>query len=177
MGEYDHLKEKIRDVPDFPKKGILFHDITTLLKDAGAFKFVIDAFVDKFKDKKIDKVVGIESRGFILGGAIAYHLGCGFVPLRKPGKLPAETEKIEYELEYGKDTIEIHKDAIEKGERCLIVDDLIATGGTIKAAVDLVEKLGGEVLAVGAIIDMPELGGSKKIEKYNIFKMVDYEGD
>lgn len=177
MKHYEHLKEKIRDVPDFPKKGILFHDITTLLKDGPSFTFVIDEFVKHFKEKKIDKVVGIESRGFILGGAIAHALHCGFVPLRKPGKLPAKTEKVEYALEYGTDTIHVHADAIKKGEHCLLVDDLIATGGTIKAGVDLIEKLGGKVIGIGVIIDMPDLGGSRKIKEYELFTMVEYHGD
>jgi len=177
MADYSHIKSKIRDVPDFPKRGILFHDITTLLKDKDAFHFVIREFVKHYSSKNVQKIIGIESRGFILGGAIAHELKVGFVPLRKPGKLPARTISQEYVLEYGTDKLEVHADAIFPGERCVIIDDLIATGGTINAAVKLIEKLGGVVIGVGAIVDMPELGGSKKLVGYELFKLVEYEGD
>ena len=148
----ESIKSKIRTVPHWPKQGIMFRDITTLLKDAQGFKETIDLLYDRYKDKKIDKVIGIESRGFIFGAPLAYLLGCGFVPVRKPGKLPAECESEEYTLEYGKDKIEIHKDAIKKGEKILIVDDLIATAGTAKAARNLLKKLGAEIVECAFII-------------------------
>src|ERR1700690_3794432 len=139
----NHLKGLIREVPDFPKPGILFYDITTLLKDAQGLKSVIDGLSEKFKDQRIDTIVGIEARGFIFAPAVAYALGAGFVPVRKPGKLPAPTERVEYQLEYGTDALEVHRDAIEPGERVLIVDDVLATGGTACAVMKLVERLGG----------------------------------
>ncbi len=176
VGEID-LKGKIRTVPHWPKQGIMFRDITTLLKDPEGFNYVVEQFVNRYKNRKIDVVVGIESRGFILGGVVAKELGVGFVPLRKPGKLPAETEKVEYELEYGKDALEIHKDAISLGQNVLLIDDLLATGGTAKAAVELIEKLGGKIEEIAFIIDLPDLKGSEKLQGYNIFKMVDFEGD
>jgi adenine phosphoribosyltransferase len=173
------IKSRIRTVPHWPKKGIMFRDITTLLKDPVGFKLCIDDFVNRYKDKDIDIVVGIDSRGFILGGAIAYQLGKGFVPVRKKGKLPAATEKEEYELEYGTDVIEIHKDAIEKGQRVLIVDDLIATGGTALAATKLVKKLHGEIVELAFIVDLPDLGGRKKLEHagYAVYSQTSFEGE
>ena len=173
------IKSRIRTVPDWPKQGIMFRDITTLLKDPIGLKFCIDDFVKRYQKKEIDVVVGIDSRGFIIGGALAYVLGKGFVPVRKKGKLPAATEREEYELEYGKDVIEIHKDAIEKGQKVLIVDDLIATGGTALAAARLVKKLHGEVIELAFIVDLPDLGGSKKLEKagYSVYAQTCFEGD
>ena len=160
----DYIKNAIRDVPDFPKKGILFRDITTAIKDKDVMKRMIDEIVDAFKDEKIDYVAGIESRGFIFGMPVAYSLGCGFVPIRKPNKLPAETFSVEYELEYGTDKIEMHKDAIEKGKRVLIIDDLLATGGTAAAACELVKKAG--VLAgLAFVIELTDLKGREKLPK------------
>ncbi|MFA4906326.1 MAG: adenine phosphoribosyltransferase [Candidatus Margulisiibacteriota bacterium] len=173
------IKSRIRTVPHWPKKGIMFRDITTLLKDPVGFKICIDEFIKRYEKRDIDVVVGIDSRGFILGGAIAYLLGKGFVPVRKKGKLPAETEKEEYALEYGTDTIEIHKDAIEKGQKVLIIDDLIATGGTALAAAKLVKKLGGEVVEFGFIVDLPDLGGHKKLEQhgFSVYAQTSFEGE
>lgn len=160
----DYIKNAIRDVPDFPKKGILFRDITTAIKDKDVMKRMIDEIVDAFKDEKIDYVAGIESRGFIFGMPVAYSLGCGFVPIRKPNKLPAETFSVEYQLEYGTDKIEMHKDAIEKGKRVLIIDDLLATGGTAAAACELVKKAG--VLAgLAFVIELTDLKGREKLPK------------
>lgn len=160
----DYIKNAIRDIPDFPKKGILFRDITTAIKDKDVMKRMIDEIVEAFKDEKIDYVAGIESRGFIFGMPVAYSLGCGFVPIRKPNKLPAETFSVEYELEYGTDKIEMHKDAIEKGKRVLIIDDLLATGGTAEAACELVKKAG--VLAgLAFVIELTDLKGREKLPK------------
>lgn len=173
----ESIKSKIRTVPDWPKKGIMFRDITTLLKDAQGFKETIDLLYERYKDKKIDKVVGIESRGFIFGAPLAYLLGCGFVPVRKPGKLPAECVSEEYTLEYGTDKIEIHKDAISKDDKILIIDDLIATGGTIAAAVNLVKKLGGEVVECSFIVDLVDLKGKEKLKNEKVFAVVEFEGE
>jgi len=169
------LKERIRIIEDFPKKGISFKDITTVLKDGEAFKDVIDKIVEIVKDKEIDLVVGPEARGFVLGAPVAYALGVGFVPVRKPGKLPADTLKYEYSLEYGNDALEIHKDAIEPGQRVLIVDDLLATGGTISAVAKLVEELGGVVASMGFVLELTGLNGRKKLEGYDVFSLVQYE--
>lgn len=158
------IKSRIRTVPHWPKPGIMFRDITTLLKDPVGLKLCLDDFINRYAKEDIDIVVGIDSRGFIIGGAIAFSLGKGFVPVRKKGKLPAETEKEEYSLEYGTDVIEIHKDAIEKGQKVLIVDDLLATGGTAMAAAKLVKKLRGEIVEIAFIVDLPDLGGRKKLE-------------
>lgn len=173
------IKSRIRTVPHWPKTGIMFRDITTLLKDAVGLKICIDDFVERYKNKNVDVVVGIDSRGFILGGALAYLLGKGFVPVRKKGKLPAETEREEYTLEYGTDIVEIHKDAIEKGQRVLIVDDLIATGGTAMAAAKLVKKLHGEIIELAFIVDLPDLGGKSKLEKagYSVYAQTSFEGE
>ncbi len=160
----DYIKNAIRDVPDFPKKGILFRDITTAIKDKDVMKRMIDEIVDAFKDEKIDYVAGIESRGFIFGMPVAYSLGCGFVPIRKPNKLPAETFSVEYELEYGTDKIEMHKDAIEKGKRVLIIDDLLATGGTAAAACELVKKA-GVLVGLAFVIELTDLKGREKLPK------------
>lgn len=168
------LKQYIRNVPDFPKKGIIFRDITTLLKDPIALKETIEQLYESTKGLKIDKVVGIESRGFMFGAMLAEKLNVGFVPLRKPGKLPAETEKEFYDLEYGKDSIEIHKDAISKGEKVLVHDDLLATGGTAKAAINLIEKLGGEVVQVLFLVELSFLKGREKLQGHNVKSLVDY---
>jgi adenine phosphoribosyltransferase len=173
----DSIKSKIRTVPHWPKEGIMFKDITTLLKDPDGFKETIDLLFNRYKDKKIDKVVGIESRGFIFGAPLAYLLGCGFVPVRKPGKLPAECESEEYTLEYGKDKIEIHKDAISNGDRVLIVDDLIATAGTASAARNLVKKLGGELVECAFIVELIDLKGRDKLKGENIYSIVEFEGE
>ena len=158
-----NLIQAIRTIPDYPKKGIMFRDITTLLGDAEAFRHAVDALVDPFRNAGVTKVAGIEARGFILGGAIAYHLKAGFVPLRKRGKLPGETYAVEYALEYGVDAMEMHRDALIEGERTLLVDDLIATGGTALAAVDLLRRAGADVIGAGFLIDLPELGGAQKV--------------
>src|SRR6266576_3653004 len=152
--EVDHLKKLIREVPDFPKKGILFYDITTLLKDKAGFKKVVEYLTEKIRPFQPDVVLGIEARGFIFAPALAYNLGAGFVPVRKPKKLPAETERISYELEYGIDTLEIHKDAVQPGMRVVIADDLLATGGTGLATARLVERLGGKVTAISFVIEL-----------------------
>ncbi len=171
------IKSKIRTVPHWPKQGIMFRDITTLLKDAQGFKETIDLLYERYKDKKIDKVVGIESRGFIFGAPVAYLLHAGFVPVRKPGKLPAECESEEYTLEYGKDKIEIHKDAISKGDRVLIVDDLIATAGTASAARNLVKKLGGKIIECAFIVELVDLKGRDKLKGENVYSVVEFEGE
>ncbi len=173
------IKQKIRTVPHWPKPGIMFRDITTLLKDAAGFKRTIDLLQQRYEKMLVDIVVGIESRGFILGSAVADRLGVGFAPIRKKGKLPAETVAEEYDLEYGKDKIEIHKDAIAPGMKVLLLDDLIATGGTALAACNLIKKLGGEVVECGCIVDLPELGGKKKLEAagYKVFNLVEFEGE
>lgn len=170
------LKTLIRDVPDYPVKGIMFKDITTLLKDATGFKFTINEFVSRYRGMEIDKVAGIESRGFIFGAALAFELGIGFIPIRKKGKLPAETVGHDYELEYGKDRIEIHLDAITNGEKVLLVDDLIATGGTAGAAIKLIEKMGGIIVESCFVVDLPFLGGSSSIENsgHKIFSLCEY---
>lgn len=173
----EKIKKAIRTIPHFPKKGIMFRDITTLLKDADAFKETIDALVERYRNQSLDLVAGIESRGFIIAGAIAYLLGKGFIPIRKPGKLPAETFRVEYELEYGKDAVEMHKDSVFKGARVLVIDDLLATGGTMKAACDLVERAGGTVVECAFIVDLPDLKGRKKLQKYQIFTLVEFEGE
>ncbi|QQG44777.1 MAG: adenine phosphoribosyltransferase [Candidatus Roizmanbacteria bacterium] len=173
------IKSRIRTIPDWPKKGIMFRDITTLLKDPEGLKICVEDFIKRYKNKKFDLVVGIDSRGFILGGVLAYALGKGFVPVRKKGKLPAETESQEYQLEYGTDTVEIHKDAIKKGQRVIVIDDLLATGGTSLAAIKLVKKLGGKVIEAGFIVDLPDLGGGKKLKKegINYYAQVAFEGE
>jgi adenine phosphoribosyltransferase len=175
------IKAQIRTIPDYPKKGIMFRDITTLLKDPVGFRLVIDTMTQRYMhvNFKFDTVVGIESRGFIIGAALAYTLGKGFIPIRKKGKLPAEVVSQEYDLEYGTDKIEIHKDALKKGERVLLVDDLLATGGTALAAAALIEKLGAKVVELAFIVDLPDVGGKKRLlEKgYSIFALTEFEGD
>lgn len=169
-----NLKEYIRDIPDFPKKGIIFKDITTLLNDKDALGEVIDKFTLQYKDKGIDKIVAAEARGFIFGGAIAHALGCAFVPVRKKGKLPYKTIDASYELEYGTDTLYMHEDAIKEGERVLVLDDLLATGGTAKALCELVEKLKGKVAEVAFMIELTFLKGRDKLKGYSIFSLIEY---
>jgi adenine phosphoribosyltransferase len=173
------IKSHIRTVPHFPKQGIMFRDITTLLKDATGFRLTIDALTERYKDAGIDCVAGIEARGFIFGAALAIRLGLGFVPVRKSGKLPAETVGHDYELEYGTDRIEIHKDAISHGQRVLVVDDLIATGGTACAACKLVDHMGGQVVECCFVIDLPDLGGRGRLLElgYKVFSLCEFEGD
>ena len=174
------IRSRIRTIPDYPKKGILFRDITTLIKDPVGFRLVIDNFTQRYVkgDIPIDIIVGIEARGFIIGGALSYTLGKGFVPIRKRGKLPAEVVSHEYELEYGKDTVEMHKDAIRKGSKILLVDDLLATGGTALAAASLVEKLGGSVSELAFIVNLPDAGGYTNLVKrgYSVFCLENFEG-
>lgn len=175
------IKGRIRTIPDYPKKGIMFRDITTLLKDPVGFRLVIDNLTQKYVEGNIqfDIIAGIEARGFIIGGALSYTLGKGFIPIRKPGKLPGETVNQEYALEYGTDRMEIHVDAIKRGARVLIVDDLLATGGTAAAAAALIEKLGGTVAEMAFIVNLPEIGGEKKLRDmgYNVFCLTEFEGE
>ena len=173
------VKSKIRTVPHWPKDGIMFRDITTLLKDGPGFSHTIDLLVQRYEGVQIDVVAGIESRGFITGAILARELGVGFVPIRKPGKLPAETLSEEYELEYGKDKIEMHTDAIKKGDKILLVDDLVATGGTALAACNLIRQLGGDIIECSFLVDLPDLGGKKKLEDagYKVFSLVEFEGE
>ena len=172
------LRDLVRSIPDYPKPGILFRDITTLLGNAEGFRATIHAFAERYESARIAKVAGIEARGFILGGALAHHLGAGFVPIRKQGKLPWETVGHDYELEYGTDRVEMHRDAIQPGERVLLVDDLIATGGTADAAARLIDLLGGELVEACFVIDLPELGGSRLLESRGrrVFSLVAFEG-
>lgn len=168
------LKQHIRHVPDFPKQGILFYDITTLLRDPHGFRMTVDMLSTPYQDQGIEAVVGIESRGFILGAAVAERIGAGFVPIRKPGKLPARALKETYDLEYGKDAIEIHEDAIEKGQRVLIVDDVLATGGTASAAAQLVRKLGGDLHGLAFLIELVFLNGKSKLGNEKVFSVLQY---
>lgn len=171
----NQVRDMIRNIPDFPKEGILFRDITTALKDAETLKLMIDYLCEQFKDEKIDYVVGMESRGFIFGMPVAYNLNAGFIPVRKPNKLPAETLKEVYELEYGTDSLEIHADALKKGDKVLILDDLLATGGTAAAACNLVTKTGAEIVGCGFIIELDDLQGKNKLPKNcKIVSMVHY---
>lgn len=170
-----NLKEKIRVIDNFPKQGISFKDVTTLLQDKEALKFTIDAMAEHLKDKDIDVIVGPEARGFLFGVPLAYALGVGFVPVRKPGKLPYETISNSYDLEYGSDKLEIHKDAIKPGQRVAIVDDLLATGGTLVSVVKLVEALGGEVVATDFVIELTDLKGREKLQGYDILSLVQYD--
>jgi len=168
------LKQMIRSVPDFPKPGINFFDITTLLKDPHGLKATIDSLANPYMSERVDTVVGIESRGFILGSAVAQRIGAGFIPMRKPGKLPAKCIKEIYDLEYGKDALEIHADAVEKGQRVLIVDDVLATGGTAAAATRLVRQLGGELLGLAFLIELTFLAGKSKLPGENVFSVLQY---
>ena len=173
------IKSRVRTVPHYPKQGIMFRDITTVLKDPVGLRATIDELARRYADMKIDKIAGIESRGFILGAPLAYVMGKGFIPIRKKGKLPAETIGHDYELEYGTDRIEIHVDAISKGEKVLLVDDLIATGGTAEAACTLIQKMGGEIVECAFMIDLPDIGGRKRLEKHGhkVFALCEFEGD
>jgi adenine phosphoribosyltransferase len=172
------LRATVRNIPDYPKKGIMFRDITTLLGDARAFRRAVDEMVQPWAGSKIDKVAGIEARGFILGGAVAHQVSAGFVPIRKKGKLPHTTVRIAYSLEYGIDEMEMHEDAVKKGERVIVVDDLIATGGTAEGAVKLLRQMGAEVLAACFVIDLPELGGADKLRKMDVpvRTLISFEG-
>lgn len=168
------LKDYIREIPDFPKEGINFKDITTLMQNGEVFKTTIDRFVENLKDKEVDLIVGPEARGFLMGTPVAYALGVGFVPVRKPGKLPSETISYSYGLEYGEDTLEIHKDSIKKGQKVAIVDDLLATGGTMEATAKLIEKLGGEVVSMQFLIELESLKGRENLSKYDVNSLVKY---
>ena len=172
------VKSRIRTIPHYPRHGIQFRDITTLLKDPLGFRIAIDELANRYMGQKIDKIAAIESRGFIIGAPLAYKLGVGLVPVRKPGKLPAETIGHDYVLEYGRDRVEIHTDAIAKGDKVLLVDDLIATGGTAEAAATLIEKLGGEVVECAFVVDLPDVGGRKRLEHkgYRVFALCTFEG-
>jgi adenine phosphoribosyltransferase len=170
----DDLKKLIREIPDFPKPGILFYDITTLLKDKKGFRLLIDRLTEQVAATKPDIVIGIEARGFIFAPALAYHLGAGFVPIRKPKKLPSATEQISYELEYGLDTLEVHKDAISRGTRVLIADDLLATGGTSVAAGNLIERLGGEVAGFAFVVELEFLKGRERLAGYKVSSLLQY---
>jgi adenine phosphoribosyltransferase len=173
------IKSRIRTVPNYPKQGVMFRDITTLLKDPVGFKDSINELANRYAGVKIDLVAGIEARGFIVGAALAYQLGLGFVPIRKKGKLPAATVGHDYELEYGTDRVEMHVDAVSQGERVLLVDDLIATGGTAGAACKLIESMGGKIVECCFVIDLPDLGGRARLEKHGhkVFALCEFEGD
>ncbi len=177
MNEEIDLKSKIRTVPHFPKHGVMFRDITTLLNDSHCFRYAVKEMIEQFRDSKIDKVVSAESRGFIFGSVIAHELRAGFVPLRKPGKLPHKTIREEFETEYSKDAFEIHEDAVKKGENVLIVDDLLATGGTMEAATKLIERLGGNIVGIAILIELGFLKGREKLSKYDLFSLINYESE
>ena len=173
------IKSKIRTIPDYPKPGILFRDITSLLLDPEGLALMIGSFVDRYQGKGITKVAGVEARGFITGVAVAFQLGVGFIPIRKKGKLPGEVIRQEYDLEYGKDTIEIHKDSVNHNDVILVMDDLIATGGTLAAGIKLIQELGGKVYEGAVVIDLPDLGGSEKVKKelgVNVYSICDFPG-
>ena len=169
------LKDCIRDIPDFPKPGIIFKDISTLLKNNQALRQSIDVIAEQFKDKKIEQVVGVESRGFIFGATLAYKLGAGFVPIRKKGKLPYKTQSITYQLEYGSDTLEIHEDALKPGTRVLVVDDLLATGGTVKAVTDLLKTQQAEIVGVAFLVELKFLGGLQKLKGFPVYSVIQYD--
>ncbi|MFA9460761.1 adenine phosphoribosyltransferase [Thiohalorhabdus methylotrophus] len=179
MSQNPSLRERVRSIPDYPKPGIIFRDITTLLQDPAGFRETVDLLVAPFEASAVDKVVGVEARGFIIGGAVAHQLHAGFVPARKMGKLPWETVSAEYDLEYGTDAIQIHTDCIARGERVLLVDDLIATGGSAGAALDLIEQVGGSVVGCSFVIDLPDLGGSAQLRErgYAVSSLIEFEGD
>lgn len=174
---HETLKNTIRSVPDFPKKGIVFRDITTLLKNPVAFNLAADLLYERYRDARIAKVVSAESRGYILGSVLAYRLHAGFVPVRKPGKLPAETIREEYKLEYGSDVLEMHTDAVQKGERVLVHDDLLATGGTIEATCRLVERAGGVIVGLAFLIELDFLKGRDRLKQYDVFSLIRYENE
>jgi adenine phosphoribosyltransferase len=171
----DQLKRLIREVPDFPKKGILFYDITTLLKDKAGYATLIDVLAERYIGKGVDLILGMEARGFIFGPALAYRLNAGFVPVRKPGKLPAPTERVEYDLEYGSNVLEVHKDAIEKGQRVLIVDDLLATGGTAEATAKLASNLGADIAGLAFVVELDFLKGRDKLKPYDVYSVLHYD--
>ena len=171
----DQLKKLIREIPDFPKKGILFYDITTLLKDKTGYATLIDLLAERYIGKPVDLILGMEARGFIFGPALAYRLNAGFVPLRKPGKLPAQTARWDYELEYGKAALEIHRDAIQPGQRVIIVDDLLATGGTAQASVHLAKSLGAEIAGLGFVVELDFLKGREKLAPYDVYSLLHYD--
>ena len=173
----DYIKSKVRSIPDWPIKGVIFRDITTLLEDPRAYKAICSIFYNRYVDEKVDKIVGIDARGFLFGSVLAYELDVGFVPIRKKGKLPYKTISESYSLEYGEATIEIHEDAISRGERVVVIDDLMATGGTIAASASLVEKLGGDLLECAFVIELPDLKGREKMENRNCFAIIEFEGE
>ena len=173
----DYIKSKVRSIPDWPIKGVIFRDITTLLLDPPAFKQICTIFYDRYVNEKIDKIVGIDARGFLFGSVLAYKLDIGMIPIRKNGKLPYNTISESYTLEYGEEVIEIHEDAIQKGERVVVVDDLMATGGTISAAANLVEKLGGEIFECSFVLELPDLNGREKLGNRKVFSIVEFEGE
>jgi adenine phosphoribosyltransferase len=171
------LEASIRSIPDFPKPGVLFRDVTTLIKNKPAFKEAVDQLAKIYKGKKIDKVAGVEARGFIFGAALAYKIGAGFVPVRKKGKLPCKTVSATYALEYGTDTLEIHSDAIKPSEKVLIIDDLLATGGTVSATIELIEKLKGKIIGIGFVIELVDFKGREKFKKYPVHSLVKFRGE
>jgi adenine phosphoribosyltransferase len=173
----DYIKSKVRSIPDWPIQGVIFRDITTLLQDPRAHREICDIFYNRYANQNIAKIVGIDARGFLFGSVLAYKLDVGFVPVRKNGKLPYKTIRESYTLEYGEETIEIHEDAIKKGERVVIVDDLMATGGTITAAANLVEKLGGEIVECSFVVELPDLKGREKLGNRKVFSIIEFEGD
>jgi len=173
----EELKKAIRSIPDFPKKGIVFRDITTLISDGSLFKKAVDILAERYRDAGVDVVVSVESRGFIFGSAVAYSLGAGVVPVRKPGKLPHDTHDATYELEYGTDTLEIHRDAFPAGSRVLLIDDLLATGGTCAATVELIEKLGGEIVGIAFLIELSFLKGAEKLKGKDVFSIIKYASE
>jgi adenine phosphoribosyltransferase len=172
-----NLKQTIRSIPGWPIEGVIFRDLTTLMQDPAAFRYACDVLVDRYKDKGIDKIVGIDARGFVFGAVVAYQLGIGFVPVRKKGKLPCKTIQETYDLEYGTDTLEMHEDAVSPGEKVVIVDDLIATGGTVGAAVSLVKKMGANLVECAFVVELPDLKGREKIPGCPVFAMVEFEGE
>jgi adenine phosphoribosyltransferase len=173
----DYIKSKVRSIPDWPIKGVIFRDITTLLQDPKAFKEICSIFYNRYTNQKVDKIVGIDARGFLFGSVLSYKLDIGFVPIRKKGKLPFNTISESYTLEYGEETIEIHEDAIERGDRVVIIDDLMATGGTIAASAALVEKLGGDILECAFVIELPDLKGREKMGDRNLYSIIEFEGE
>jgi adenine phosphoribosyltransferase len=173
----DYIKSKVRSIADWPIKGVIFRDITTLLEDPQAFKAICSIFYNRYVNEKVDKIVGIDARGFLFGSVLAYELGIGFIPIRKKGKLPSKTISESYTLEYGEETIEIHEDAISGGDRVVIIDDLMATGGTIAASAALVEKLGGDLLECAFVIELPDLKGRERMENRNCFAIIEFEGE
>jgi len=174
MENLEILKSAVRDVPDFPKEGIIFKDITPVLKDGKLFALAIEKMVEPFRKQKIDSIIAIEARGFIFGGAIAHILNCGIVPIRKSGKLPSETHSVDYELEYGTNTLEVHTDAVNRGDRVLLVDDLLATGGTVQGVCKLMEKSGGEIIGISFLIELSFLKGREKLKNYPIHSVIKY---